>query len=120
MQRIVEWMTEILVTEHSNTTGIPAEQPGMKMPEPIRRDTPHHMEALDGTYWDSMRLPETDHDMPSLLRPRLTPGTVVTWESPVLGLVNGGVSRVHEHGDVDVYHPVAEAIVRIPRTWIRR
>jgi hypothetical protein len=139
MQSIVDWMTEILAVEHWNTRGILAEQPGMKMPEPIRRDTPasprrdgrgpgspvcvlerHHMEALDRTYRDSTGSAETDHDMPSLPGPWRTPGTVVMWESPVLGLINGEVLRIHGHGDVDVYHPVAEGIVRIPRTWMRR
>ncbi len=48
----------------------------------------------------------------------LTPGTLITWESPVVGRLSGPVLAVLDES-VTVQHPLSEAPCTIPKGWIR-
>ncbi len=48
----------------------------------------------------------------------LTPGTLITWESPVVGRLSGPVLAVLDES-VTVQHPLSEAPCTIPNGWIR-
>ena len=48
----------------------------------------------------------------------LATGTVITWESPLFGLLSGPVLTVLD-GGVTVMHPLSEEPCTIPRGWIR-
>ena len=48
----------------------------------------------------------------------LTPGALITWESPVVGRLSGPVLAVLDAG-VTVQHPLSEAPCTIPKGWIR-
>lgn len=48
----------------------------------------------------------------------MTPGTVITWESPLFGLLSGPVMTVLDEG-VTVMHPLSEELCTIPRGWVR-
>ena len=48
----------------------------------------------------------------------LTPGAIITWESPVVGRLSGPVLTVLDES-VTVQHPLSEAPCTIPKGWIR-
>ena len=48
----------------------------------------------------------------------MTPGAVITWESPLFGLLSGPVITVLE-GGVTVMHPLSEVPCTIPTSWVR-
>ncbi len=48
----------------------------------------------------------------------LTPGAIITWESPVVGRLSGPVLAVLDES-VTVQHPLSEAPCTIPKGWIR-
>lgn len=50
--------------------------------------------------------------------PPLMPGTLITWESPVVGRLSGPVLTVLDEG-VTVMHPLSEVPCTIPKGWIR-
>ncbi len=47
----------------------------------------------------------------------LTPGAIITWESPVVGRLSGLVLAVLDEG-VTVQHPLSEVPCTIPNGWI--
>lgn len=53
------------------------------------------------------------------LSPGHQPGQTVTWNSPALGVLRGELLSVHSDGWVDVYHPLTEAVARIPAAWVQ-
>ncbi len=48
----------------------------------------------------------------------LTPGAIITWESPVVGRLSGPILTVLDKG-VTVRHPLSEVPCTIPKDWIR-
>ncbi len=48
----------------------------------------------------------------------LTPGALITWESPVVGRLSGPVLAVLDES-VTVMHPLSEVSCTIPKGWIR-
>lgn len=48
----------------------------------------------------------------------IVPGALITWRSPLFGPQTGEVVAVLPDGAVEVYHPLTEALVRIPAEWI--
>jgi hypothetical protein len=53
------------------------------------------------------------------LGPKSLAGYVVTWDSPLFGLLSGLV--LEDHGrTVTVHHPWTEREATIPRTWLTR
>ncbi len=45
-------------------------------------------------------------------------GDVITWNSPVLGKVQGEFLGITDDGRIEVHHPITEAVVRIPVEWL--
>ena len=48
----------------------------------------------------------------------ITTGAMITWESPLFGLLSGRVLTVLDRG-VTVLHPLSEELCTIPRGWVR-
>lgn len=48
----------------------------------------------------------------------MTIGAMITWESPLFGLLSGPVLTVLD-GSVTVMHPLSEEPCTIPRGWVR-
>ena len=57
---------------------------------------------------------------PDAVRPVLQAGNWVEWLSPALPPQQGEVLAVHPDGTFEVYHPLAEALCRLPITWVKR
>ena len=51
--------------------------------------------------------------------PCLQPGTWIEWDSPLFGLLRGEVLAVLDDERIEVFHPLTEKRVRIPRAWVR-
>ncbi len=51
-------------------------------------------------------------------RTAMTPGAIITWESPLFGLLSGPVITVLD-GGVTVTHPLSWEPCTIPRGWVR-
>lgn len=49
----------------------------------------------------------------------LLPGQIVTWQSPALGTLSGELLAIHGDGSMSVFHPLTEAVARIPLSWLR-
>jgi len=48
------------------------------------------------------------------------PGSRVTWQSPLFGLLTGTVAGVCVDGFLEVHHPLTEQPTTIPLSWVVR
>lgn len=49
---------------------------------------------------------------------RMVPGSMITWFSPLFGLLSGELLAVLDDGQIEVFHPLTEKLVRIPQAWL--
>ncbi len=52
--------------------------------------------------------------------PALNPGDRIVWEGPLFGRLTGELLAVLDDGQLEVFHPLTEKLVRIPRAWVRQ
>lgn len=57
---------------------------------------------------------------PNAVRPLLCPGDIVEWRSQALPKQRGEVLAVHTDGTFEVWHPLTEALCRLPVAWVLR
>lgn len=57
---------------------------------------------------------------PDTVSPVLEPGDWAEWLSPALPHQRGEVLAVHPDRTFEVFHPLAEAICRLPVTWVTK
>lgn len=72
------------------------------------------VDLLDG---DAVRLLAKK---PDTVRPVLQAGDQVEWLSPALPPQRGEVLAVHSDGTFEVFHPLTEALCRLPVTWVTK
>ena len=68
----------------------------------VERSFPQPDERTDDARWDDLR-----------------PGTTVEYESPVFGRLSAEIVHVGS-SDVEVFHPLRNRMLRIPKRWLMR
>ncbi len=88
---------------------------------PPVQDAAPKPEETEVTLSNSIPTVEPDQTSPTTENiHELRPGSTITWFSPLFGLLSGEVLAVLDDEQIEVFHPLTEKLVRIPRAWVRQ